>query len=135
MSAAFVQVAPDSTGKLVQTFENTISAQTVEAQAVVQVDANGLAATPGRGANNVATSQVATSTGAATLVIARATRRTCLVRNLDTSISVYIGPATVSAGNGMLLKAGESLVITAITLWQVIAASGTPTVAVADEYD
>lgn len=87
------------------------------------------------GSAHVATSQVATSGTAGTLAIARATRVGLLVRNLDTSISVYIGPATVTSGNGMLLKAGESVVVTAVTLWQVIAASGTPTVAIVDEYN
>lgn len=87
------------------------------------------------GAAHVATSQVATSGTAGTLAIARSTRVSLLVRNLDTSISVYIGPATVTSGSGMLLKPGESVVVTAITLWQVIAASGTPAVAIVDEYN
>lgn len=87
------------------------------------------------GAANVANSQVATSTTAATLAIARATRVGLLIRNLDTSISVYIGKATVTSSNGMLLKAGESVVVTNVGLWQVIAASGTPTVAIVDEYN
>lgn len=106
----------------------------------VSVTSNALAvsgtvtATPG-GAAHAATSQVATSTVAATLAIARPTRVGLLVRNLDTSISVYIGPATVTSGNGMLLKAGESVVVTAVTLWQVIAASSTPNVAICDEYN
>ncbi len=87
------------------------------------------------GAAHEANSQVATSTTAGTLIIARPTRRSCLIRNLDSSITVYFGAATVTAGTGMPLKAGESTVVTAVTLWQVIAASGTPTVAVVDEYD
>lgn len=37
MANAFVQVAPDSTGKKMQTFENVVSANTVEAEAVVLV--------------------------------------------------------------------------------------------------
>lgn len=37
----YVQISPDGTGKKVQTFENTISTQVVEAQAVVQVDSAG----------------------------------------------------------------------------------------------
>ncbi len=44
MSAAFVQVAPDSTGKKVQSFENTVDGQIVEAQAVVLVSTDGTAA-------------------------------------------------------------------------------------------
>ena len=87
------------------------------------------------GAQHVANSQVATSTTAGTLVVARPTRTSCLVRNLDASITVYIGKATVTSGNGMPIKAGESVVITGQGLWQVIAASGTPTVAVIDEYN
>lgn len=87
------------------------------------------------GAAHLANSQVATSTTAATLFIARATRVGCLVRNLDTTISVYIGKTTVTAGNGMVLKAGESVVLSTQELVQVIAASGTPTVAIADEYN
>jgi hypothetical protein len=90
---------------------------------------------PAIGAAHEANSQVATSTTAGTLVIARATRTSCLVRNLDASINVYIGAATVTSGNGMLIKPGESVVISGVTLWQVIAASGTPTVAVIDEYN
>lgn len=41
MSAQFVRVAPDSTGKKVQTFENTIGSDVVEAQGVVLVDSSG----------------------------------------------------------------------------------------------
>jgi hypothetical protein len=87
------------------------------------------------GAANAAGSQVAASTTAGTLVVARATRRTCLVRNLDAAITVYIGPAGVSVNNGMPIRPGESVVVSAVTLWQVIAASGAPIVATLDEYD
>ncbi len=41
MADAYVQVAPDSTGKKIQTFENTVSGNIVEAQAVVLVDSAG----------------------------------------------------------------------------------------------
>jgi hypothetical protein len=41
MPAGIVQVPPDSTGKRVQTFENTIGGQAVQAQGVVAVDADG----------------------------------------------------------------------------------------------
>ena len=88
-----------------------------------------------QGAANVAVAQLATSTTAATLVAARATRRGVTIRNHDTSISVYVGPATVTSSNGLLLKAGESVFVTWVGLIQVIAASGTPTVGTWDEYD
>lgn len=86
------------------------------------------------GATNLASSQVTATTTAGTLVIARPTRNSVLFRNLDTSISVYIGKATVTSANGMLLKAGESIPFTYTGLIQVIAASGTPIIAIADEY-
>lgn len=88
-----------------------------------------------QGAANFATGQVATSTTAATFVAARATRRAVTLKNLDTSITVYIGPATVTSANGMPLKAGESISVDWVGLIQVIAASGTPTVAYADTWD
>lgn len=88
-----------------------------------------------QGAANVSVSQVTASTSAATLAIARATRRGLLIRNTDAAITVYIGPATVTSGNGFPILAGESLPVTWVGLWQVIAASGSPVVAIADEYD
>lgn len=87
------------------------------------------------GAANEVNSQITTSTTASTLIIARPTRVGCLIKNLDAAITVYIGKATVTAGNGMPLKPGDSVVVSAQILWQVIAASGTPIVAVADEYN
>lgn len=101
------------------------------------ISRNGVLLTDGSGApgaTNVAVGQVTTSTSAATLVVARPTRRGVTIRNQDTSISVYIGPATVTAGSGLLLKAGESIYVTWTGLIQVIAASGTPAVATWDEY-
>lgn len=87
------------------------------------------------GAANVATSQTAISTSATQVAAARATRTGLLIRNLDAAISIYIGPTSgVTSGNGMLLKAGESVPVTAVGTWYAIAASGTPTVAVLDEY-
>lgn len=87
------------------------------------------------GAAHTATGQVATSTSAGTLLAARATRRSATFVNMDTSITVYIGPATVSAANGLRLKAGESINIASVDALQVIAASGTPTVNYVELYD
>ncbi len=42
MSDAYVQVAADSTGKKIQTFQNSVSGQTVQSQAVVLVDSSGV---------------------------------------------------------------------------------------------
>lgn len=87
------------------------------------------------GAANLSTTQVTASTTASTLAIARPTRTSVLFRNIDSTISVYIGKATVSSSNGTLLKAGESVSFTSVGLIQVIAASGSPIVSVADEYN
>jgi hypothetical protein len=87
------------------------------------------------GAVNVANGQVTSSTTAGTLVIARPTRRSCLIKNTDPTLTVYVGKATVTSGNGMPLLAGQSVVINDQALVQVIAASGTPIVAYLDEYD
>lgn len=108
---------------------------------VLPVDANGNpiggaggTGTSIQGAANLASSQVTTAVTAGTLAIARPTRRRCTYKNLDTSITVYIGPATVTALNGMEVKAGQSGEFTWVGLMQVIAASGTPIVAIHDEF-
>lgn len=88
-----------------------------------------------KGAPNFATGQVTTSTTAATFVSARSTRRSVTLKNLDLTITVYFGPATVTSGNGMPLKAGESVMVDTTALIQVISASGTPVVAFAETYD
>ena len=87
------------------------------------------------GSPNYANGQVATSTSAATLLAARATRRKVKFKNTDGSITVYIGAATVSAANGYPLLAGAEVELTITTLIQAIAASGTPSIAYIEEYD
>jgi hypothetical protein len=86
------------------------------------------------GAANVTVSQVTATTSAGTLAVARPTRRSLVVKNTDTAITVYIGPATVTSGNGMPVKAGESLAVSWVGLVQVISASGSPVIALWDEY-
>lgn len=86
------------------------------------------------GATNVSIVR-ATSTGtAATLIVARATRKGALIRNLDTANSVWIGPATVTTSNGFLIKAGEALPITWVGLVQIIDDTNHAAVTVLDEY-
>ncbi len=53
MADSFIQVAPDSTGKQMQTYLNTISAQPVHAEAVVLVDSTGTPLGTTSGALNV----------------------------------------------------------------------------------
>jgi hypothetical protein len=136
MADGYVQVAPDSSGKKLQTFENTIGGNVVEAEAVALVNTAGVALTTLlTAAANVANGQVTASTTAGTLVSSRATRRSVSVKNTDTSIAVYIGIATVTSANGMPLKPGESISIDSTVLIQVIAASGSPVVAYIETYD
>lgn len=88
-----------------------------------------------KGAASYANGQVTASGSAATLLAARATRRSVIFRNTDGSLSVYIGAATVSAANGFLLKAGESIQFDAVGLVQVIAPSGAPVICYIEAYD
>ncbi len=90
------------------------------------------------GAAHLATGQITASTMAGTLVIARPTRRSVTIQNLDATITVYVGEATVTndgSGHGKRLKAGESIVLDTVVLIQVIAASGSPVLDFADSYD
>ena len=87
------------------------------------------------GAPNVATGNV-TAGAAATLVAARATRRTVTIVNNDALLSVYIGPPTVSAANGLLIRAAAPPITLATTaLIQVFAPSGSPVVSFCEVYD
>ncbi len=86
------------------------------------------------GAANTANGQVSISS-AATIITSRALRRYCIIRNLDAAISGYVGIATVTSANGMLVKAGESIRIDSQALIQGIAASGTITFAYIEFYD
>lgn len=83
---------------------------------------------------NVASAQVTAGAVAGTLAIARATRCQVTFKNIDTSNTVWIGPATVTALNGMQLLAGQSITVRGSILWQVIAPAGSPIVCVTDEY-
>ena len=80
----------------------------------------------------ITTGQV-TAGAAATLVAANTSRALLTVRNTDATLSVYVGPATVTSANGVLIKAGESRVFRGATLLQVIAPSGSPVVDYVDE--
>lgn len=84
---------------------------------------------------NVANSQVTATGSAATLLVARATRRYALIRNLDTTNSGYTGVATVTSANGMRIDPGESKRWDSTSLCQLIAPTGSPIFAVEDYYD
>lgn len=85
-------------------------------------------------------SQNALSIAAEQILPVTRTRRRVAIRNLDTSIVVYIGHSSaVSSANGWPLLggtgAGESIALyTQAAVW-AIAASGTPVVAIIEEAD
>ncbi len=150
MANAFVQVATDGTGKKMQTFQNTISGSDVQSEAVTLVDSSGayiatlpvslasninVALNQLTGAANMANGQIAATTTPATLVAARPTRRSVTIKNINTSISVYVGLATVSSANGMLLRSGESISVDYVGLIQVVAGSNSPNVSYIETYD
>ena len=77
------------------------------------------------GANNLANGQATAGATSSTLVAARSTRRSVTVRNTHATESCYIGAGTVSAANGFLLKAGESIPIDSVVAINGIRAGST----------
>ena len=87
-------------------------------------------------APNLAISQATLGIAAIQIASSRVTRRSLVIKNLDSSIKVYIGTTNaVSSSNGMELKAGESWVVDAQSALWAIAASGSPLVSLAETYD
>lgn len=112
-------------GTTVGTDERTINSIAVQVQRVDE-----------QGSTVIATGQVTPTTGAATLLAARDTRKRVIFVN-NGSTDCYIGPATVSTANGILLPVGASLTLYTTALTQAIIAAGTMTGAVhyIEEYD
>ena len=91
-----------------------------------------------RGTRKILTNQNALSTTAERVDSAAAspTRRSILIQNLDAAITVYWGAAdTVTSATGGRLIAGSSVRLYTQAAVYMIAASGTPTVAITEEYD
>lgn len=78
--------------------------------------------------------QVALSTTAASVATVSATRRAITVKNIDATISVYVGITGVTSSTGYLLKAGEFVRIESGAAVFAVAASGTPSVAFIAEF-
>jgi hypothetical protein len=64
----------------------------------------------------------------------RPSRVSAVLRNLDASITMYVGASTVDSGS-FPLPAGASMTLTTIAAVYVVAASGTPTLAIWEEYN
>ena len=88
------------------------------------------------GAASFTVTQNALSTNAEAIFAARPTRTRAVVKNTDSSITVYIGEAdTVTSSTGISLLAGESIALFTTAAVYAIAASSTPTVALLEEYE
>ncbi len=81
--------------------------------------------------------QINVSTTPATLVSARATRRSVSIRHIGTTTNMYIGSPVISSGNGMLLRFGDSISVDYVGLIQIVSsANGTNNnVAYLETYD
>ena len=86
------------------------------------------------GAPSIANGQVATSTTSAELVAARKGRSRIVIKNLDASITVYVGTGTVATNTGMPVLAGESIALYTAAAINGRSASGTPSIAYVEEY-
>ena len=89
------------------------------------------------GSDQVAVSQAATATtaGGTQVLAAKNTRTRAVFKNLDTSITIYLGTGTVSSSTGIPLLAGESIALHTKGAIKALSASGTPSLAIVDEYD
>lgn len=88
------------------------------------------------GAANLANGQVSVTTTAGNVVASRATRRAVTIVNHGTT-DVYLGVATVTTSNGILLTGTKGAAVTLFTTAAVqgIVAAGTQTVSYIEEYD
>lgn len=81
------------------------------------------------GGATITAGQVTLSTTAAQVLAASSTRRRMILRNNDAAINIFLGPAGVTAANGILVKPGDPpLPISSTAAVFAVAASGTPVV-------
>lgn len=85
--------------------------------------------------DNATSTTNALSTTAEDVAPARPTRRQITVRNLDASIAMYVAFGEDATSSSFTLPAGASQVFIAIGRCSMLAASGTPSAAIMDEYD
>lgn len=88
-------------------------------------------------APSIANAHVATSTTSAELIAARAGRAWVIIKNIDASITVYVGTGTVApsgATGGLPLLAGESVQLDTSAAINGRSASGTPSIAYVEGY-
>ena len=110
-------------GTLIAADNRTINSASVYVQRVVC-----------QGSTTMANGQVAPTNSAATLLAARDTRQRVIFLNSGT-VTVYIGIATVTTGNGFRLAPGASVTLYTQVLIQAITASGTGSIDYIEEFD
>jgi hypothetical protein len=98
-------------GTTIGTDERTINSTAVHVQR-----------TNDQGGTGWATGQSAVTASAATLVAARETRKYATILN-GSNVTIYVGPATVTTGNGFALVPGAAITLPTTVLIQQIAAS------------
>lgn len=117
-----IDITPGS-GATVATDGRTIDSTSVQVQRVDEI-----------GSSALANGQVAPTTSAATLVAARDTRKRLILENVG-QYAVWIGVATVTTANGLMLPIGASITLRTTALIQAITATGTGNIAYCEEYD
>lgn len=85
------------------------------------------------GAPFFASSTNALSGTAEVVLAARPNRMAAILRNTDASITIYVGDSSVDS-TYFSLPAGASLALTTTAAVYAVAASGTPTLAIWEEY-
>ncbi len=117
----------DGSGSVIGSNANSLNVYlaSVIANSGTNLNTGNITVTRFTGGSLMANGQMSATNVAATLVAARALRRSVTVRNLDATNSGYIGLATVATTNGMLLQALESMSVDFTGLIQVITATNT----------
>ena len=82
----------------------------------------------------ITSAQSATSTTSAEAVAARPQRHRVVLKNIDASITIYVGTGTVTSANSIPLLAGESIALETTAAINALSASGTPSLAYIEEY-
>lgn len=108
MAASEVQVQPDSTGKMIQTFANVIGIDleevTVQAQGVVVVDQTGVPVPPVT--SSAALSSVAASTSTTVLLSPNTARASASILNDSASATLFLAYAATASMTAYKLQIG-----------------------------
>lgn len=82
----------------------------------------------------IVTGQNALSTTSEVAVAARPGRRRVIIKNIDSSITIYLAHTTATNANSMVLLAGESIALETEDAVHGLAASGTTSIAYVEEF-